>query len=356
MLPQQLDAGGFPATTVPVPLPAPPIAAPRAGEPRFAVKLPTKEELDREIAHVLNKELSSDLQQWCDGYSQVGKRDQYLWKWCRQGVEVTALSSIDPELYDHVSDTKVLGVVLTVLLDDIADRKGDGEMLEQLLTLPFGEKRGVLRRVSKQDRAYAEYAVEVFEGIKQRVRGYPNYNRFKTQWRFDYLQLFNAMRYSHMINQDLNLLNLAEHDLYTPHNMHIMISSTVDLMASPGFDTRELGMLRDAVWHAQCMGRIGNLVTTWERELGEGDYTSGVYASAVGQGHVTVAQLQANDREKIAEAIRSGGHEAYFLDRWTRCRQRILDLAPRVRSVDLKNLARGYERLICLHLGSRGYK
>jgi hypothetical protein len=318
--------------------------------------LPTKEELDREIAHVLNKQLSADLQQWVDGYSQVGKRNHYLWKWCRQGVEVTALSSIDPELYDHVCDTKVLGVVLTVLLDDMADRKGDGELLEQLLTLPFDERRGALRRASNEDRAYAEFAIDVWEGIKQRVRRYPRYREFTSQWRFDYMQLFNAMRYSHLINEEPALLNLTEHDLYTPHNMHIIISSTTDLMCSTRFDRQELGVLREALWSAQCMGRIGNLVTTWERELGEGDYSSGVYARALGRGDVTLAQLRANDQPAIAAAIRNGGNEEYFLERWAQHRQRIVDLAPRIRTVDLQSLARGYERLIRLHLGSRGYK
>jgi hypothetical protein len=170
------------------------------------------------------------------------------------------------------------------------------------------------------------------------------------------LQLFNAMRYSSMINQDIALLNLAEHDLYLPHNMHIMISSTVDLMCSPSFNQHELGTLRDAVWHAQCMGRIGNLVTTWERELGDADYTSGVYARGVAQGDITIQDLLDHDVQAIAAAIKGGGHEQFFLQRWAQYRQRLVELAPRVRSVELTRLLTGYERLIRLHLGSRGYK
>jgi hypothetical protein len=305
---------------------------------------------------VLGKQLSGDLQHWVDGYSRVGQRNPYLWKWCRQGVEVTALSTIDPGLYDHVCDTKVLGVVLTVLLDDLADRKGDGDLLEQLLAPSFSERRMSLASVSPQDRAYAEFAVEVWEGIKERVRSYPRFQEFASQWRFDYMQLFNAMRYSHLVNENPSLMNLTEHDLYTPHNMHIMISATIDLMCSPSFDRGELAPLREALWSAQCMGRIGNLVTTWERELGERDYTSGVYARALARGDVTLAQLEENDQAAIAAAIRRGGNEEYFLDRWTQHRRRILEISERVRTVDLKSLARGYERLIRLHLGSRGYK
>ena len=149
---------------------------------------------------------------------------------------------------------------------------------------------------------------------------------------------------------------MAEHDLYSPHNMHIMVSHTVDLMCSPGFDRAEHGTIRDAVWHAQFMGRIGNLITTWERELADGDYSSGIYAHALAAGDLTLEMLKQQNCEAIAAAIRNGGHEEYFLTRWTELHQRLVDLSSYVHSVDLRRLLKGYERLIRLHLGSRGYK
>ena len=320
------------------------------------VQLPTAEEIQVEIAQVLNKQLSIGLMQWVDGYAQVGKRNMYLWKWVRQGVEATALSCLAEEFYDFACDTKVLGVVLDVLLDDIADQKGDPRLLEQLLNVSFDDSRLKLKEIAAEDREYAEFTIDVWQEIKRRTRQLPLFEEYATLWRYDYLQLFNAMRYSHMLNDDIALLNLAEHDLYLPHNMHIMISATVDLMCSPSFDHSELGLLRDGVWHAQCMGRIGNLITTWERELGDGDYTSGVYARALVEGDVTLEQLRNKDSQNVAQAIRNGGHEDYFLVRWATLRQRLLELAPRVHSVDLGKLLKGYERLIRLHLGSRGYK
>jgi hypothetical protein len=347
-----MSALGF-ASLVPA---APIVGIPDQSGAARPVPLPTPEEIKAEISHVLNKQLSSDLLHWVDGYAQVGKRNLYLWKWVRQGVEVTTLSCVDRQLYDFACDTKVLGVVLDVLLDDIADRGGDAQLLEQLLAVPFDESRLALSQVSSQDRAYAEFTIDLWQEIKRRTRQLPRFGQYRTLWRYDYLQLFNGMRYSHMINADVALLNLAEHDLYSPHNMHIMVSSTVDLMCSPAFDRRELGRLRDAVWHAQFMGRIGNLVTTWERELGDGDYTSGIYARALAAGDVTLEMLERRDVKAIADAIRAAGHENYFLQRWAQTRQRLVDLAPKVRSVNLAELLKGYERLIRLHLGSRGYK
>jgi hypothetical protein len=104
------------------------------------------------------------------------------------------------------------------------------------------------------------------------------------------------------------------------------------------------------------MGRIGNLVTTWQRELNEGDFTSGVYARAVSQGDLSVERLRTGERSQIEAAILSGRHEEYFLRRWKRHRQFLLSRGAALRSFDIQEYVTGFERLICLHLGSRGRK
>lgn len=318
--------------------------------------LPTAERVQQEIAFVLNKTLSPDLAHWANEYGKVGHRNMYLWKWCHQGVMVTTLSCVSPDCFDSVCDTKVMGVILDVLLDDIADRKGDDGLLEALTSLTINGPRPTFTGYPAQQRAYAEFTVAVWDEIVARARRYPLFDQYAKVLDYDYQQLWNVMRYSHLANEHIELLNLAEHDLYTPHNMHMIISSTLDLMCSPSFDRNEWGKVRDAAWHGQCMGRIGNLTTTWERELGDADYSSGVYASALNSGDLTIEELRAGDREQIKKAIVEGGHEVKFLRQWQDHRRYLLSRVPHVRSCDLGRLVAGLERLICLHLGSRGYK
>ncbi|MBI3466221.1 MAG: hypothetical protein HY000_24670 [Planctomycetes bacterium] len=81
-----------------------------------------------------------------------------------------------------------------------------------------------------------------------------------------------------------------------------------------------------------------------------------MYAHAVRQGDLTIAQLRAEDRQQIERAILDGGHEAFFLRRWQEHRKFLMAQRSRVRSFDVARLVAGLERLICLHLGSRGYK
>lgn len=318
--------------------------------------LPSAEQIQQQITPVLNMTLSPRLEYWASRYAEVGHRNVYLWKWCRQGVEITTLGCVMPELREEVCETRVLGIIFDVLMDDVADRHGDAALLDKLTSLSFQGPAPDFSEFPPQQRAYAEFTVELWQEIISRASRFPCYPEYARLLEFDYQQLLNVMRYSHLVNENLALLNLAEHDLYTPHNMHMMISGTLDLMCSPDFDADELGVLRDLLWYGQCMGRVGNLVTTWERELADGDYSSGVYASAVSCGDVTLAQLRKGDREAIRAGVVNGGHESRFLDRWHDHRRYLLDKAPLIRSFDFRQHVRGLERLICLHLGSRGYK
>lgn len=316
---------------------------------------PSAEQIQGEIEAAMSQELSPSLLRWVERYANVGRRNPYLWKWCRQAVNITTLPCVAAELREDLCDTKTLGVVLDVLLDDVADQRGDDRLLEELLGL-FEGREPDLRPFSAEEQRYSQLTIAVWREIQHRAERLPRYQEFKDVLRFDYLQLGNVMRYSHLLNSKLELLNLAEHDIYTPHNMHIMICSTFDVMASPSFDAAELGRLREAVWNAQWMGRIGNLATTWQRELGEGDFTSGVYARAVAHGDLTVDQLLAGDGEAVQNAITAGGHEEYYWRKWQSHRQILLSPLCQLRSFDVREIVNGLERLICLHLGSRGRK
>ena len=303
-------------------------------------------------ARVESRRLSGEIESWVRAYGAFGKRDLYLWKWAHCGVEMTTLPCVPPELRADVCDSKVLSIMLCVLLDDVADEHGKGPLLESLLRV-VGEGTPPLRAgVADEDRTYVEFTLSLAEEYQRRTRRYPGHENYAELLRFDQLQFLNTLRYSHLLNRRLSLLNMAEHDLYLPHNMHMMSFATLDLMCSPAFDDRELGKLREAIWHAQCMGRIGNLLATWRREVRERDFTSGVFARAVAEGDLTIEQLRDGDPGEIEAAIRSGRHEGYFLGRWERHRRRFVEAAGRIRSIDLGNLLLGHERFLSMHLGS----
>jgi transketolase C-terminal domain/subunit len=323
----------------------------RPGEDHFGF---SSEVLQHEHELVKAHGLSPAVDEWFRIYSQVGERKRYLFQWCAQGAELTTLPCVVPDLFQHVNDTKLLTMILCVLLDDVADLRGPQAFLELLLRIVGGQLEPDLTRCNAQERTYAEVTLRLTETWFARMREYPCFAMFESLLRYDQIQYFNALRYSNMLNRNPWLMNPLEHDLYFPHGMDMMSYATTDLMCSPGFPIEELGRLREAVWHLQCMGQVGNLLATWRREVRQHDFASGVFARAIIQGDLSIDQLHPDNFGAIETAIVEGGHELYYFGRWKYHRDRFLEKARYVRGLDLKKLLDGNDRLFLMHLGSRG--
>ena len=271
----------------------------------------------------------------------------------RPGARLTTLPCVDPAWHEHANDTKVLSIMLNVLVDDVADRRERSRLLPPLLSVVRGAEPQ-MQELSAGERAHVDFTARVRREYWQRVEQYPCAAVFRELLDYDLDQLFNAIHYSALLNQQLGLLNVVEHDLYSPHNMMMMSFATLDLMCSPDFQAQELGKLREGIWHAQWMGRIGNLLSTWEREIAVGDFTSGVFAQAISSGDLTVDDLQRGDRRQIADVIQRGGYHAEYCRRWRYHRDCFQRRAEEIRSVDMRPLLEGHDRFFKLHLGSKG--
>lgn len=312
------------------------------------------QQMQIEREQVYATQLSSDVQRWVAAYQEIGSRDLYLWKWCRLGAEITTLPGVAPELRAHVCDTKVLSIVLCVLLDDVADQHGNGQLLDALLEMTCSGTCRSWPRLGAVEKRHAAVARAIWMEYQQRIAGYQRHAEFAPVLQFDLQQFFNTMRYSHLVNERPYLLNMTEHDLYTSHNMMMISFGTLDLMCSPDFPLNEVSALREMLWHAQNMGRIGNLLSTWLRELAERDFTSGVFARALRDGDLTLDQLQHDLPAKIEATIRGRGHLAHFYRKWQEHRERCHARASDVHSLDLNSVLEGHDRFFAMHLGSQG--
>lgn len=308
-----------------------------------------------EQRQIADKRFSDELAPWIAAYETIGQRGGYIWKWCLHGVELITLSSVTENLRADACDTKVLAGLFNVLVDDVADQRGNGDLLNVLRKMVHcGDVS--FDAFAADDRRYGELTRRVWQEIWRRAKRYPCYDRYAGLLEFDLAQLFNTVHYSHLVNSNPYILNVVEHDDYSPQGMGLLSFAMIDLMCSPRFIAGELGKLREAMWHAQWMARIGNLITTWHREVADRDYSSGVFAHAVARHDLTIDQLVAGDRDQITAAIEHGGHEAYFLRRWKKHRAHVQRSLDEVRSVDLRAMVRGLERLLRTELVSRGQK
>lgn len=289
-------------------------------------------------------------------YNLIGSRGGYLWKWCLHGMRGITLPSVAPELREHVIDTKMLAVLFGVLLDDIADQWQDSPFLNCLIHATFESGSRDFKRLNPGYIAYAEFTCKVWDEFQSRVTGYPRFEEFRDLLDYDNRQIVNTMVYSQLVNANISLLNIEEHDVYSPHNMQMISFATIDLMGSPEFDHQELGRLRAAMWHAQCMGRIGNLVSTWERELRDRDYSSGVFAVLADRYPNIATDMLIDKPDAILSILTQDRIEQVFLDKWVQHRHHFRSRVPLVRSVDLEQVLRGLDQLLRMEIGSRGRK
>jgi hypothetical protein len=321
--------------------------------PSFRHLLP--EELLLISTEIKQVKFSPYLSHWIEDYERVGQRGRFLWQWCWKGVNMTTLPSVDPKIREHVMETKMLAIFYGTLIDDIADREQDREMLQFAISLAAEEwpaERLAFWNGRRHD--YLEMISKLWTEVWTRCKTYPCFTSFEHLLRFDNEQTLNAMRYALLANQSPGILNIIEHDLYQPHNMQIMFMATLDLAASPAFDMDELGVAREIFWHAQRMGRIGNMITTWEREVLDRDFTSGIFAHALHLGILGASDLREMPAHEIMSMLEDAACQDYFFKEWQGHRDHMSRKLKQVRSIDLRPYLGGFEQLIKLHLSSRG--
>lgn len=312
-------------------------------------------ELTRFAQEIRAVEFNPTLSDWIQRYEKCGQRGRFLWQWCAKGVRLTTLPCVEPSLVDDVFETKMLSILFGTLIDDIADQEQDREMLESAINIEQVDWRSAsICPWDPRRQVYIETIADLWAQVWNRCKQFPRFSTYEHLLRFDNQQILNAMRYALLVNEKPSLLNVIEHDHYQPHNMQIMFMATVDLCASPDFDVAELGRAREIFWHAQRMGRIGNMITTWEREVLDRDFSSGVFAYAIHKGYIEPSQLSSLPAHEIMSILEEAGCQDHFIADWEGHRTKIQEQVRQIRSVDMTPYLEAFERLIKLHLCSRG--
>jgi len=142
--------------------------------------------------------------------------------------------------------------------------------------------------------------------------------------------------------------------MYLSHNMQGIISIDIDLMASPKLNCDDLPTLREIAWFAQRLGRIGNSLTTWEREVEEDDFTSEIFALAVCENVLDTSDFK--DKEKVVRKIKESELEKKLLKEWENNYRAMSILGSNIKSFSLDSFMQGLRELIRMHLISTGHK
>src|SRR2546427_9675774 len=88
------------------------------------------------------------------------------------------------------------------------------------------------------------------------------------------------MMYSSLANTD-GIENPIETSFYSSSGCLVEAAIDMDLMCSPAFDMKELGLVRTVACLAQKVAHAGNMMTTYPSEVLEGDAPSPLISSAI---------------------------------------------------------------------------
>jgi len=321
----------------------------------------TPKKIEKTNKEVLKINLPPEIKKIVDEYKKVGdpNRNEYLWKWIYRGVKVFTQNRVEEKYLNQVLEVKLLLFIFDTLVDDIVDKPNyrNKKLLKEILKVPFERKYIETKKINKKEKENIKYAIKIWKRIFQIIKKFPRYKEFKDIFEYDVYQFLNMYKYSYLLTQNYYLLNKIESHLYFPHVMQGFIHLTLELMCSPSFDLRDLGKLREICWYIQMMARIGNAVSTWEREVNENDFTSDIFPYAIDFGYITVDELlKEKDKTKIIEKIKNFKVEDELLKKWEECYWEIYKISKKIKSVNIKPILKALQKIIFFHLSSRGLK
>ncbi|WP_440764231.1 hypothetical protein [Natronorubrum sp. DTA7] len=312
------------------------------------------------FAEADSRPLPKTVRPIADAYDErIADRDRSLWRWFYRATAEFGLSCVDTDHVRRTRSAKVLATMFITVVDDVAERYGDRATLAELLKVPFEHQHADPTRASVAGE-YVRFQQEVWAALRALYDDGPRAGEFAALFRFDLRQALQSVDYSALLAQHPGLASERELWTYDAHNMMVLCFADIDLAHSSSFDSADLAAVREVVTRAQRMARVGNWIATWERELAEGDYSSGVVVRALESGVVSTDELRALEArptgdavEPIVAAIRESDIEGSFVDRWRREYDDAARFVDAVESVDLRTYLEGFETIFRAQLANR---
>src|SRR6056297_92270 len=294
----------------------------------------TKEKKENTIAKIKKEELSSFLDGWVKRFQKNTNRDIFVIKWCyfinKDWYLVKGI-----ERKESVRNTKTLLDIFIMLVDDVSEKEDKDILLKELLKIPFDFNNYNLDKLTEEDKEYFKFTEKAWKKIIESIKEYPYYRKIKDLFEFDVRQLISAFQYGKLITKNSYNMNKEEYWTYFPQSMQIIINSDIDLMCKINFDFKKIGSFREAVLKAQKMARIGNWLTTWEREAKERDFTSLVFPLLKNREEINFEKFK-NNPEQLINKIKNLKIEKELLNNWNQLQKEMIQILENNFSKDIQ--------------------
>lgn len=318
----------------------------------------TPHKIKKELAAVKKTKLPAKFKKWVREYEEIGERNKFVWKlFLKAKREIDCMPAQKP-YRTALEEVNFLITMFVVLLDDMADQSHNEKFLNRLAKIPFMGNAAKNGNFNKKEKHYLNFTLKIWERVSQLINKAPLYKNFKHLFESDINQMIGAINRDCFINNNPCAINKDDYWLYSPHTMQFIIGPAVNLMYLSVFVPGELKIVREIAWQGQKMARVGNCISTWEREVNEGDFSSGVFAYAIGSKTLTAEDLTAKNHAKIIKKIKRSGTENELLKEWEKSYKKISSLAKKnkLKTINVAKFLRGLENLLMLEIISKKYK
>jgi hypothetical protein len=270
----------------------------------------------------------------------------FLTQWYFKTYKFAHLPCIDKKHIEKLAQDKTKLSVFAILVDDLADnqRTMDKTKLMKSIKIPWNGTK-------KYDDRYLEVTRIIWKEIIGSIKNYPRYEEFKDLFFFDLKQFLNAIYYGYLVNS-MDMANFLESSLHSAHNMMVLLFCDMDLMCSPDFDKDEISKLRPILHWTQDITHIGNILSTYKREIMENDYSSPIISIALNEGTITKEVIE-NDPEQAIEKIQQ--ITPFFKNRAEEDFHKIQDHIDTVKTVDIADFLNRIQKVFNSFLQREDY-
>jgi hypothetical protein len=305
------------------------------------------------VEEVKQTELPPSVKKLSDEYDrEIGHRREFLWSWVHTVYDHFTLDSVPDERMEATKTRKTLMTMFISIVDDIAEVNNDRETFEQARKIPFPD--ATINRTKNMDLTALSMAEDVWDELVNQLSNAPRYDEFLSQFRYDIRQGLNSVDYSLLVTESPDIATQTGALHYISHNMVFFSFMNIDLMASPEFAREDLATVRELFWRAQDMGRICNWIATWEREVHEGDYSSGVIIRAIQEGVIEPGDIE-NRPKAVIETIQGSNIEEKFIGEWYELYNQVDEFDGTTQSPMFEKPTELFETIMIYHLTSEGH-
>lgn len=316
----------------------------------------TPERIKKEIEAIQKIKLPPDLQKWVIEYNKVGERDEFIWKWAYRSIPMVTLSNILKKYQNPIRNVKFLIIMFIILLDDVADKMKNERLLNELLKIPSRENEIKYKHLDKLEKKYLNFVQEIWHDIQKVIRKFPYYQKVKKTFKFDIeIFLINAIYYGYLINTNHYLINKVEYQERFSYNIQGFLNLDLDLMCCYNEFEEEIGDLREIAWRSQRLAQMMNWISTWEREIKENDFSSGIFAFALNKKILSIDKLEKKYSKSIIDRIKKANLEKEIINECDEEYYNIKLVGKKIRKNVVNEFILSLKEFMILQLCSKGH-